>query len=155
MRIRTDQGSIGGEQGMTTVELVIVLAITGALSLFMGTGLEAMADRVYLDTAAAEVVGDLRYARTMAVREGQPVQVAVDAEQPGVTLFRSGEPARPIAPTRDLKNRGVRLIRSSGGRLLSFHPRGTSATPTTLVLEGRRGDQRVVTVSMTGIVRAR
>ena len=155
MRIRTDQGSIGSEQGMTTVELVIVLAITGALSLFMGTGLEAMADRVYLDTAVAEVVGDLRYARTMAVREGEPVQVAVDAEQPGVTLFRSGDSARPVAPTRNLKDRGVRMIRSSGGRLLSFHPRGTSATPTTLILEGRRGDQRVVTVSLTGIVRAR
>ncbi len=155
MRIRTDQGSIGGERGMTTVELVIALAITGALSLFMGTGLEAMADRVYLDTAVAEVVGDLRYARTMAVREGEPVQVAVDAEQPGVTLFRSGDSARPVAPTRNLKDRGVRMIRSSGGRLLSFHPRGTSATPTTLILEGRRGDQRVVTVSLTGIVRAR
>lgn len=155
MRIRTDQGGIGGEQGMTTAELVIVLAITGALSLFMGTELQAMADRVYLDTAVAEVVGDLRYARAMAVREGQPVQVAVDAEQPGVTLFRSGDSARPVAPTRNLKNRGVRMIRSSGGRLLSFHPRGTSATPTTLILEGRRGDQRVVTVSLTGIVRAR
>ena len=155
MRIRADQGSIRGEQGMTTAELVIVLAITGALSLFMGTELQAMADRVYLETAVAEVVGDLRYARTMAVREGQPVQVAVDAEQPGVTLFRSSDSARPVAPTRNLKDRGVRMIRSSGGRLLSFHPRGTSATPTTLILEGRRGDQRVVTVSLTGIVRAR
>ena len=140
---------------MTIAELVIVLAITGVLSLFMGTELQAMADGVYLDAAVSEVVSDLRYARNMAVREGQPVQVAVEADQPGVTLFRSNDPARPVAPTRNLKDRGVRMIRSSGGRLLSFHPRGTSATPTTLILEGRRGDQRVVTVSLTGIVRAR
>jgi Tfp pilus assembly protein FimT len=140
---------------MSTVELAIVLAITGALSVFMGTELRAMADRVYLDTAVAEVVGDLRYARSMAVREGEAIQVAVDSEQPGVTLFRSSEPGRPVAPTRSLKSRGIRTIRSSGGRLLSFHPRGTSATPTTLTLEDRRGDQRVVTVSLTGIVRAR
>ena len=155
MRIRTEQWRIRREQGMTVAELAIVLAITGVLSLFMGTELQAMADRVYLDTAVAEVVGDLRYARNMAVREGQPVQVAVEADQPGVTLFRSNDPMRPVAPTRNLKDRGVRLIRSSGGRMLSFHPRGTSATPTTLTLEGRRGDQRVVTVSLTGIVRAR
>ena len=155
MRILTDQWGIGSERGMTIAELAIVLAITGVLSLFMGTGLQAMADRVYLNTAVAEVVGDLRYARNMAVREGEPIQVAVDAEQPGVTLFRSSDSARPVAPTRNLKDRGVRMIRSSGGRLLSFHPRGTSATPTTLILEGRRGDQRVVTVSLTGIVRAR
>jgi Tfp pilus assembly protein FimT len=140
---------------MTTAELVIVLAITGALSLFMGTELQAMADRVYLDTAVAEVVSDLRYARTMAVREGQAIQVAVDTEKPGVTLFRSSDSERPVAPTRNLISRGIRTIRSSGGRLLSFHPRGTSATPTTLILEDRRGAQRVVTVSLTGIVRAR
>jgi hypothetical protein len=140
---------------MTIAELAIVLAMTGALSVFMGTELQAMADRVYLDTAVAEVIGDLRYARTMAVREGEAVQVVVDTDQPSVTLFRSSDLARPVAPSRNLKDRGVRMLRSSGGRLLSFHPRGTSATPTTLILEGRRGDQRVVTVSLTGIVRAR
>ena len=155
MRRPMDQWRVGREEGMTVAELAVVLAITGVLSLFMGTELQAMADRVYLDTAVTEVVGDLRYARNMAVREGQPVQVAVDADQPAVTLFRSIDPARPVAPSRNLKDRGVRTIRSSGGRLLSFHPRGTSATPTTLILEGRRGDQRVVTVSLTGIVRAR
>ena len=155
MRIPTDQWSIRNERGMTMIEMLIGLAITGALSLFMGTELRAMADRVYLDTAVAEVVGDLRYARSMAVREGEPIQVAVGADQPGVTLFRSSDPAQPVAPTRNLQDRGVRAIRSSGGRLLSFQPRGTSATPTTLTLEGRRGDQRVVTVSLTGIVRAR
>ena len=155
MRILTDQWSIGSERGMTIAELAIVLAITAVLSLFMGTELQAMADRVYLDVAVLEVVGDLRYARNMAVREGESVQVTVDGEQPGVTVFRSSDPARPVAPTRNLQGRGVRMIRSSGGSLLSFHPRGTSATPTTLILEGRRGDQRVVTVSLTGLVRAR
>jgi hypothetical protein len=67
---------------MTLVELAITLAITGALSLFMGTGLQAMADRISLNAAVAEVVGDLRYARSMAVREGEPIKVAVGAEQP-------------------------------------------------------------------------
>lgn len=155
MRVGTEPGSISNERGMTIAELAIVLAMTGALSVFMGTELQAMADRVYLDTAVAEVIGDLRYARTMAVREGEAVQVVVDTDQPSVTLFRSSDLARPVAPSRNLKDRGVRMLRSSGGRLLSFHPRGTSATPTTLILEGRRGDQRVVTVSLTGIVRAR
>ena len=143
------------EQGMTTAELVIVLAITGALSVFMGTELQAMADQVYLNTAVAEVVGDLRYARSLAVREGQTIRVALDPDQPGVTLYRSSDVTQPVAPVRNLMNRGIRTIRSTGGRVLAFHPRGTSATPTTLTLEDRRGVQRVVTVSLTGIVRAR
>jgi len=155
MRIRTDQWGMRSERGMTTAELAIVLAITGVLSVFMGTELQATAERVYLNTAVAEVVGDLRYARSLAVREGQTVQVALDPGQPGVTLYRSSDATQPVAPMRNLMNRGIRTIRSTGGRLLSFHPRGTSATPTTLTLEDRRGAQRVVTVSLTGIVRAR
>ncbi len=143
------------EGGMTMAELVIALTITGALSVFMGTELQATAERVYLNTAVAEVVGDLRYARSLAVREGQTVQVALDPDQPGVTLYRSSDATQPVAPKRNLMNRGIRRIRSTGGHLLSFHPRGTSATPTTLTLEDRRGAQRVVTVSLTGIVRAR
>ena len=89
------------------------------------------------------------------MREGQTVQVALNPDQPGVTLFQSSDLTQPVAPTRNLMRRGIRAIRSTGGYLLSFRPRGTSATPTTLTLEDRRGVQRVVTVSLTGIVRAR
>ncbi len=143
------------QQGMTTAELVIVLAITGALSLFMGTELQAMADRVYLDAAVSEVVGDLRQARSIAVREGYAVQVALNADQPTLTMYRSGYPAQPLVPARQLHSRGVKTLRSTGGNILSFQPRGTSATATTLTLEDRRGGQRVVTVSLTGLVRIR
>jgi len=124
------------EQGMTTAEMVIALAIAGALSVFMGTELQAMADQVYLNTAVAEVVGDLQYARSLAVREGQTIRVTLDPDHPGVTLYRSSDATQPVAPMRNLMNR-------------------TSSTPTTLTLEDRRGVQRVVTVGLTGIVRAR
>jgi Tfp pilus assembly protein FimT len=140
---------------MTLVELAIVLAITGALALFMGTELQAMADRVKLDTAVAEAVGDLRYARSLAVRERQTVQVSVDPEKPALTILRAGATPQPVGPTRNLTSRGVRTIHSTGGHLLSFSPRGTSATPTTLTLEDRHGAKRVVTVSLTGITRVR
>ena len=89
------------------------------------------------------------------MREGQTIRVALDPDRPGVTLYRSSDVTQPVAPGRNLMNRGIRTIRSTGGRVLAFHPRGTSATPTTLTLEDRRGVQRVVTVSLTGIVRAR
>jgi Tfp pilus assembly protein FimT len=142
------------EGGMTAAELAIGVAITGLLSVFMGIELQSFADRVYLDTAVAEVVGDLKYARTLAVREKRIIQVAIDQETPGVTVLRTGEPPQPVAPTRNLSGRGVRAIRSTNGNLLSFSPRGTSATPTTLTLEDRKGAQRVVTVSLIGISRA-
>src|SRR2546427_8851419 len=146
---------VGEGRGMTMAELVDGLAIDGGVSVVIGQGVPAIAGQVYLNTAVAEVVGDLRYARSLAVREGQTIRVALDPNQPGVTLYRSSDVTQPVAPVRNLMNQGIRTIRSTGGRVLAFHPRGTSSTPTTLTLEDRRGVQRVVTVSLTGIVRAR
>src|SRR5207245_9382152 len=119
------------ERGMTMAELVIVLAITGALSVFMSTKFHAMADQVYLNTAVSEVVGDLRYARSLAVREGQTIRVALDPDRPGVTLYRSSDVTQPVAPGRNLMNRGIRTIRSTGGRVLALPPRRTTATAAT------------------------
>src|SRR2546426_7167613 len=94
----TQNNLLRREQGMTMAELVIVLAITGALSVFMGTELQAMADQVYLNTAVAEGVGDLRYARSLAVRGGQTIRGALDPDRPGVTPYRFRDVTQPGAP---------------------------------------------------------
>ncbi len=79
------------DRGMTMTELAISLAIMAALSLFLGSELQAMANRVFLDAAASEVIGDLQYARSLAVWERQAIQVIVNVEQPGITLYRAGD----------------------------------------------------------------
>src|SRR2546422_6900954 len=107
----TQNNLLRREQGMTTAELVIVLAITGALSVFMGTELQAMADQVYLNTAGGGGGGDLRDARSLAVREGQTIRGALDPDQPGVTLYPSRDVTQPVAPVRNLLNRGIRNVR--------------------------------------------
>jgi type II secretion system GspH-like protein len=114
-----------------------------------------MMDRVNLEAAASELIGDLRSARILAIWERQAIQVSFNPQSAVVTLFRESDTVHPIRSPRNLGRRGVRTIGSTGGQLLMFSPRGTSATPTTLTLEGRNGDRRVVTVSLTGIVRAR
>src|SRR3989441_11997461 len=88
------------EEGMTMAELVIALTITGVLSVFLGTELQAVADQVYRNTAVAEVVGDLRYARSLAGRGGKTIQVALDPYQPGGTLYRFTDATPPGAPMR-------------------------------------------------------
>jgi hypothetical protein len=143
------------EQGMSTIELAIILCIAGLLSAVLGIQLQGMLDHVSLDTAAFELIADLRYARSRAIWERRPVHVSLDQERLLVTILRGTDPPQPLRPPRDLGRRAIQTLRSTGGNLLSFNPRGTSATATTLTLEGRHGDQRVVTVSLTGIVRGR
>ena len=143
------------QRGMSTVEMAVVLCIAAVLSAALGVELQGMLDHVSLDTAAFELIADLRYARNRAIWERRPIQVSLDQERLLLTILRQTDPPQPVRPARDLGRRGVRNLRSTGGTQLSFNPRGTSATPTTVTLEGRHGDQRVVTVSLTGIVRAR
>ena len=144
-----------GEKGTSMTELMVSVAIAGLLVGLMGLGLQVMVDGVNLEAATSELVGDLRYARTLAIWERQPIQVALDTAQLNVTLFRRGDPMQPVQASRSLTRRGIRSIHSSAGTSVSFSPRGTSATPTTVTLEGRNGDRRMVMVSLTGIVRAR
>jgi Tfp pilus assembly protein FimT len=143
------------EKGMSTTEVVVSLAIAGMLLLLLGSELQAMVARVNLDAAAAEIIGDLRYARTQAVWERQVIEVSIDEAQAVLSMARQSNPTQLIRPSRNLQSRGVLAIRSTGGTVLSFSPRGTSATATTLTLEGRNGEHRVITVSLTGIVRGR
>ena len=67
MSTQWDQARITQERGMTLTEVAISLAITCVLSVFLGTELQALQDRVNLNTAVAEVVGDLRYARNLSL----------------------------------------------------------------------------------------
>ncbi len=144
-----------GETGTTITELMVSVAVAGLLLGLMASGLQGMVDHVNLQAATSEVVGDLRYARILAMEERQPIEVSLDTGQITVTLLRNGDSTKPVQAPRFLSQRSVRVMHSTGGASLSFSPYGTSATPTTLTLEGRNGDRRVVTVSLTGIVRAR
>src|SRR5438552_18736607 len=116
----TQKNLLRQEGGMTMAELVIVLAITGALSVFMGTELQAMADQVFLNTAVADVVGDLRYARSLAVHEGQTIRVALDPNQPGVALYRSSDVTQPVARVRTLMTPGNHKTPPTSGTVLAF-----------------------------------
>ena len=143
------------ETGTTVTELMVSVAVAALLMGVMAAGLQAIVDHVNLQAATSEVVGDLRYARILAMEERQPIEVSLDTDQISVTLLRNGDSTKPVQAPRFLRQRSVRTMHSTGGSSLSFSPHGTNATPTTLTLEGRNGDRRVVTVSLTGIVRAR
>jgi Tfp pilus assembly protein FimT len=141
------------QRGTSITELMVSLAIAALLLVLMGSELQAMMGRVNLEAAISEVEADLRYARTLAIWERQLIQVSIDTNRVNITLIRNGDPTNIVHAPRSLSRRGVRSVHSTGGVLLSFSPRGTSATPTTLTLEGLNGTRRTLTVSLTGIVR--
>lgn len=67
--------------GASLVEASIVLAITGTLAGSLMPGWHEARERRELEAASAQLATDLRLARSLAVSNGRPVRLAVNAAQ--------------------------------------------------------------------------
>ncbi len=65
--------------GTSLVEATIALAITGTLAGSVLPGLNEARERRALEAASAQLATDLRLARSLAVAQGQPVRLRVNA----------------------------------------------------------------------------
>ena len=90
---------LGKERGYSLVELMIVLAIMGILSLIAVPWFYKYAQRNKLKSAAFEVQTTLLAARMKAVKRNQPVSVAINGTSP-IQLMTIEPP--PPAPTPTL-----------------------------------------------------
>ncbi|MBI3595961.1 MAG: GspH/FimT family pseudopilin [Nitrospirae bacterium] len=146
------------QQGFTLTELLIVMAITGILSGLASVSFISQLPHHRLNSAARDVVSDLRWARQLALAERQPVSVVLDLERERYQIERRSQPGIPIGWVRDLQDRGqgygeIDLVSSSGGRILTFYPQGTTSSWTTIILKNQSGEERQITVVATGRVK--
>lgn len=146
------------QKGFSLIELIIVMVITGILSGLASVTFFSQLPHHRLSHAARDIVSDLRWARQLALAERQPVSVVLDIERERYQIERRSQPGIPIGWVRDLQDRGqgyggVDLVSSSGGRILTFYPQGTTNAWTTIVLKNQFGEQRQITVVATGKVK--
>lgn len=146
------------QQGYSLIELLIVLTITGILSGLASVSFFAQLPHHRLNHAARDLVSDLRWARQLALTERQPVLVVLDPESERYQIERSSQPGISIGWVRDLQDRGqgnggIDLVSSSGGRVITFFPQGTTNAWTTIVLRNQSGEERRITLVATGRVK--
>lgn len=142
---------VNGEAGTSFVELAVVMAIMGVLLVMGGGVLNGVFGREQTQTGLADLAGHLRYARHLAMTKHEPVRVLLDADRGVVSMTRSGSPGRPVTELR-LNEKGITIVRSSAGPVVTFYPSGRSATGTTITLRNQQRETRTVTVSVTGQV---
>ena len=88
------------DRGFSLVELMVVLAIMGALSLIAVPWFVKIAQRQQLKSAAFEIQTTLMAARMKAVKLNQPVTVAINSTAAPVQLQTIEPPPPAPTPTR-------------------------------------------------------
>lgn len=146
------------QQGFSLTELMIVMALIGILSGLASVNFISQLPHHRLNSAARDLISDLRWARQLALAERQPVSVILDLESERYQIDRKYQPGIPIGWVRDLQNgrRGfgeIDLVSSSGGRIVTFYPQGTTNSLTTIILRNESGEERRITVVATGRVK--
>ena len=137
---------------------MIVLAIFLLLTGTAVVGFRAQTARFRLHHAVRSVVSDLRWARHLAIKEGVPIRMVLDPDEESFWIERRSQPDVPLREVRDLQDRkmgygDIDLVSSTGGNIITFQSSGITTNWTTITLRNLQGEERRITVILTGRVR--
>lgn len=88
-------------RGTTLLELLVVLSILGVVAVLAIPGFRS-AERQQLDLAAEEFAAAIRYARSEAMRVGQPRGFLQESSAKRIRLFRPDTVTSPWSPVYDV-----------------------------------------------------
>ena len=140
-----------GEPGAGLVEILIVLTIIAFATAVLGGGFGRAASRQRAWSVVTAVAGDLRVARREAIRRRAPVRVVLAPSLPQLSFELPTEGNRLLRRSV-YESHGVQIGGLSNGPSVTFFPSGRSATPTTIRFRSLHGEQKEMTVSITGRV---
>lgn len=139
------------ERGASLVELMTVVVLVGVMAVLAGDGFVSAASHYRGKSMAAELAGELRAARYLALMRGERLRVVFDVAQMKVRTEPADRPNEAIRQY-DYSGKGVAFERLPSGPSVIFYPSGRTATPTTIILRNSRQEQWKITVSLTGRV---
>ena len=145
-------------RGFTAIELIVFLAVTGILTGIAAFEFSHQSEHTRLSHASGSLISDLRWARQMAVSQGEEIRLVLDTITDRYWIERTIRPEIVVGTVRDFKDERqgygeVDLASSSNGDTIRFFPKGTTNTWTTITLRNNNGEERQITLLATGRVR--
>jgi general secretion pathway protein H len=139
------------ERGFTLLELLVVLAIIGAVLAFVPGFMVRSQPGLDVDVAARAIADALRQARSYAVLQNRDQLFALDVEE---RLFRIGEQRAPVQMDRDLEitfqTARSEVMSETIGQIRFFPDGSATGGRIGLTLDGRHVE--VVVDWLTGLV---
>lgn len=140
------------QAGGTLMETMAVVSIVGLTTLITAEAFLPSTKHNQAQAVRAELAGELRVARLLAMARGRTVRVRLEPGRSRLTVG-SVEDEGVVLREFDFSAEGVVVDRVSNGPEILFHGSGRAATPTTVVLRRAYDDKRYpLTVSITGRV---
>lgn len=138
------------QNGMTLMEMMIVLALAGIVAGMAIPNLSGLLSRTKSRCALEEIASELRLARQLAVTHRERVHVKFDLDQRAISvhLVNSGM----VHHSYHYGDKDIMIDEPSAGPEILFHPSGRTATATTIQLHTPEGETRTMTVGLTGRV---
>lgn len=143
--------TVPGQAGKSLVEIMTIVSVLGIATMITAEAWLPATSRNQALAVRAELAGELRVARHMAMARGRTVRARLEAGRSQVVIRISDREME--LRTLDFSDKGVVIESVSGGPEILFHGSGRASTPTTIVLKNVN-DERLykLTVSITGRV---
>ena len=140
-----------GHKGKTLMETMIIVSVLGIAALIAADALLPATRHTQGQAVLAEVAGELRLARQLAMTRGRAVRARLEAGRSRLTIESIEDGA--VLRTLDFSEKGIAIGSVSNGSEILFYGSGRAASPSTVILKSTEDDTfSTLTVSITGRV---
>jgi len=146
-------------QGVTMIELAVVMAIVGIMALFMAPALGEWTGRFRVRGASKDLADAFQLARLKSISEAVEYKVELDLDNQQFRIWKGNlrrnstswptQEGSTISPPRGVTIDNIDSV-TTGVHNIVFRPDGMTTASNSIAIQNEKGDLFQVTVSQTG-----
>ena len=143
-----------GEQGVTLIEIAVVLAIVAIMALFMAPAIGEWLDNFRIRQTARDISSTLQQAKMKAISSRLQYRVVFDVDNETYQLWKNDEVSGWVTEgDPNTVPRGVDIDNTGfTGHTVLFNSNGTSSENGSITIDNEKGKQYQVNVNTVGRV---
>jgi type IV fimbrial biogenesis protein FimT len=156
---RAEDITIRNSRGFSLIEVIIAIAVFAILAAIAVPNLMGWLPKRQLQRSAIDMQASINLAKMIAIKENSDVVIAFDpANENYLAFIDTDEDGSQDAGERTIRSQemspGIDLNSTTiPGHKLTFNGRGLADNSGDIILRNKRGDNRTINITITGISR--